>query len=123
MGTGPWKFTLNHKFIPKTAKKSKSRDDKQVKSDKRSCNGNNEEYDACDDNNNFSWKNFKCKPEDNEMYSDQDFEELGRAERKIMKRKRKAREKKHNKEGSDKEYDRLVHKVWKKNEIEKKNKS
>ena len=52
------------------------------------------------------------------MYSDQDFEELGRrAERKITKRKTKALEKKHIKEDSDEEYDRLVRKVWKKNEV------
>ena len=93
----------------------------QVKSDKRSCKGNvNEEYDSCDEANDFSGQNVKCNPEDNDMYSDQDFEKLGRrAERKIRKRKRKAREKKHNKEGSDEEYDRLVHKVWKNNEVKK----
>ena len=84
----------------------------QVKSDNRSCKENiNEEYDSCDEANDFSKQNVKCNPEDNNMYGDQDFEELGRrAERKIRRRKTKAREKKHNEE------DGLVHKVWNKNE-------
>ena len=66
-------------------------------------------YDACDKANNFSEQNVKCSPEDNDVYSDQDFEELGRrCERKITKRKTKGREKKHNKEDSDEEYDRRM---------------
>ena len=52
------------------------------------------------------------------MYSDQDYEELGRrAQRKIRKKERVAREKKRSKEDSDEEYDRLAWKVWKKNEV------
>ena len=63
---------------------------------------------------------MKCDPEDNDMYSDQDYEELGRrAQGKIRSREEKTREKKRSKEDSDEEYDRLAHKAWKKNEVEK----
>ena len=61
---------------------------------------------------------MKCNPEDIGMNSDQDYEKLGRrAQRKIRKKERLARER--NKEDSDEEYDRLALKVSEKNKDEK----
>lgn len=75
---------------------------------------------TCDEADNSNEQNMKCDPEDNDMYSDQDYEELGRrAQGKIRSREEKTREKKRSKEDSDEEYDRLAHKAWKKNEVEK----
>ena len=90
-------------------------------SDKRSCKGNiNGEYDACDEADNCNGQNVKCNTEDNDVCSEQDYEELGRrAQEKIRKREEKNRERKRSKEDSDEEYDRLAHKVWKKDEVEK----
>jgi len=87
---------------------------RKQRADERNCKGNtNEEYDS-------NGQNVKCNPEDIDMNSDQDYEELGRrAQRKIRKKERVAREKKRSKEDSDEEYDRLALKVWEKNEDEK----
>lgn len=75
---------------------------------------------TCDEADNSNEQNMKCDPENNDMYSDQDYEELGRrAQGKIRSREEKTREKKRSKEDSDEEYDRLAHKAWKKNEVEK----
>lgn len=88
----------------------------QVKSEER----NNADYDACDEADNSNEQNVKWNPEDHDMYSDQDYEELGRrAQRKIRKKKRIAQEKKHSEEDSDEEYDRLARKVWKNSDVEK----
>ena len=102
-------------------RKQRAQTNKQVESDERNCRGNtNEEYDACNEADNSNRQNVKCNPEDIDMNSDQDYEELGRrAQRKIRKKERVAREKKRSKEDSDKEYDRLARKVWEKNEDEK----
>ena len=65
-------------------------------------------------------QNVEFNPEDNDMYSDQDYEDLGRrTQRKIKNKRRIAQEKKHREEDSDEDYDRLAHKVWKKSEVEK----
>ena len=66
-------------------------------------------------------QNVEFNPEDNDMYSDQDYEDLGRrrTQRKIKNKRRIAQEKKHREEDNDKDYDRLAHKVWKKSEVEK----
>lgn len=95
---------------------------KRKRADERNCKGNtNEEYDTCDEADNSNGQNVKCNPEDINMNSNQDYEELGRrAQRKIRKKERVAREKKRSKEDSDEEYDRLALKVWEKNEDEKK---
>lgn len=100
--------------------KQRARTNEQAKSDKKNFKGNlNEEYNACDEADNSNGQNVKCDPENNDMYSDQDYEELGRrAQVKIRSREEKTREKKRSKEDSDEEYDRLAHKVWKKNEVE-----
>ena len=68
---------------------------------------------------NSNRQNAKCNPEDNDMYSDQDYEELGRTHRKIRNKKRIVHEKTHSEEDSDEEYDRPACKVWKKNEVQK----
>ena len=103
----------------KRQRKQKTRTNDE--SDKRSCKGNiNGEYDACDEADNCNGQNVKCNPEDNDVCSEQDYEELGRrAQEKIRKREEKNRERKRSKEDSDEEYDRLAHKVWKKDEVEK----
>ena len=100
----------------KRQRKQRARTREQAKSEKR----NNEDYDACDEADNSNEQNVKCNPEDHDMYSDQDYEELGRrAQRKIRNKKRIAQEKKHSEEDSDEEYDRLARKVWKNSEVEK----
>lgn len=52
----------------------------KVKSDKRNYKWdiNNEAYDACNEADNSNSQKMKFSPEDNDIYSDQDFEELGR---------------------------------------------
>ena len=102
-------------------RKQRAQTNKQVESDEKNCKGNtNEEYDACDEADNSNGQNLKCNPEDIDMNSDQDYEELGRrAQRKIRKKERVARQKKRSKEDSDEEYDRLAGKVWEKNEDQK----
>ena len=94
---------------------------RKQRAEERNCKRNtNDEYDACDEADNSNGQNVKCNPEDIGMNSDQDYEELGRrAQRKIRKKERLAREKKRIKEDSDEEYDRLALKVWEKNKDEK----
>ena len=100
----------------KRQRKQRAQTSEQFKSEKR----NNEDYDACDEADNSNRQNAKCNPEDNDMYSNQDYEELGRrAQRKIRNKKRIVHEKTHSEEDSDEEYDRPACKVWKKNEVEK----
>ena len=98
----------------KRQRKQRAQTNEQVESDERNCTGNiNEEYDACDEADNSNGQNVNSNPEDIDMYNDQDYEEIGRrAQRKIRKKERVAREKKRSKEDSDEEYDRLARKVW-----------
>ena len=112
--------SLSNSYL-KRQRKQRAWTNEQATSDKKNFKGNlNEEYDACDEADNSNEQNMKCNPEDNDMYSDQDYEELGRrAQGKIRSREEKTREKKRSKEDSDEEYDRLAHKAWKKNEVEK----
>ena len=100
----------------KRQRKQRARTREQVKSENR----NNQGYDACDEADNSNEQNVKCNPENHDMYSDQDYDELGRgAQRKIRNKERIAHEKKLSEENSDEEYDRLARKVWKKSEVEK----
>ena len=100
----------------KRQRKQRAQTSEQVKSEKR----NNKDYDACDKADNSNGQNVKCNPDKNDMYSNQDYEELGRrAQRKIRNKKRIVHEKTHTEEDSHEEYDRPARKVWKKNEVEK----
>lgn len=105
ISASPTSVTLKGEFVLKKAKKQRARTNEQA---------------TCDEADNSNEQNMKCDPEDNDMYSDQDYEELGRrAQGKIRSREEKTREKKRSKEDCDEEYDRLAHKAWKKNEVEK----